>query len=558
MPNILTPLSIWNNFDDSLPSEPVTIEEREEGDVKFEKLYFYGRKTEAGRVKIYGEFACDLKSPAKETVLIFPDSADGVDEELLKFFVRHGYSALGVDYRGKAEGAENYTVYPEDVAYANTETCGRYKDFVDDSADKTSWYEWVAVGVYARKYLAEERGCEKIGVVGLRDGGEIAWKLAVAKKFSCVVPVCAAGWAAYSGISKYRSDEQELNEERYRFIAGIDSQAYAPYVQCPVLMLCSTNDRRFDYDRAYDTFSRINHEYINDSVISYSLKCDASIGVSGTKNMFMYLDKFVKNRQVFIPHPSELTVSVDDNDNLIATASFDSQGEVEKFGVFMAEDCIDSSLREWTECEYKRKISDYEHEYFMNIYDRTSTVFAICYAEYKNGFTVWSKLIVKKISGKFRNMQDKCRVIYSNKDRSDGFVTADGNCYAIGGIFFENNEVLPQVVTKAKGIKGLYSVCGLTTYRMNNPRYSPEAGNVLKVDLFCDETAEVEFSIEDVTSNEVYICPVRVLGGVWQTVLLESKFFKTLSGASLPEYSSNLKLNVNCAEQYAINNVMWL
>ncbi|MCX4287703.1 MAG: hypothetical protein OSJ68_10550, partial [Clostridia bacterium] len=154
----------------------------------------------------------------------------------------------------------------------------RRKEFCDESADKTSWYEWVAVGIYARKYLLEKTGGEEIALVGLRDGGEIAWKLAVAKKFACVIPVCAAGWLAYSGVSKYESDEQKLDNERYRFIAGIDSQAYAPYVQCPVMILCSTNDPRFDYDRAYDTFSRINAEYAGDSVITYSVQCDSSVG----------------------------------------------------------------------------------------------------------------------------------------------------------------------------------------------------------------------------------------------------------------------------------------
>ena len=208
MPNILTPTILWHDFDDSLELYEVTLKERYEEGIKFESVNFYGRETGEGRVKIYGVFATSEFVPSKETVLIFPDSSDGIDIDILKMFVQKGYSAFMVDYRGEWEGSEYSTVYPDNVGYANTVNCGRAKDFVDESAVKTSWYEWVAVGIYARKFIVQRTGSENIAVVGLRDGGEIAWKLAVAKKFSCVIPVCAAGWQAYSGVSKFKSDEQ--------------------------------------------------------------------------------------------------------------------------------------------------------------------------------------------------------------------------------------------------------------------------------------------------------------------------------------------------------------
>ena len=254
MPKILTPLSLFKNFDVSLPTFPVKLSSTQINDMRIEHLNISGRETGCGRVQIAAAFAYDVQSPAAGTVLIFPDSTETIDEEILKFFVAQGFTALMVDYRGEWKDATFVTRYPSNVSYANTVKCGRQKDYVDDSADKTSWYEWVGIGLYAQKYIKERTGSDNIAVVGLRDGGEIAWKLGVAGDFSCIIPVCAAGWKAYSGISKYMTEDPVLDEERYRFIAGIDSQAYAPHVKCPVLMLCSTNDPRFDYDRAYDTF----------------------------------------------------------------------------------------------------------------------------------------------------------------------------------------------------------------------------------------------------------------------------------------------------------------
>lgn len=557
MANILTPLTLWNNFDDSLELNSEKLSSKTVDGIVYESISMLGRETGKGRVRIYGVYAYIEEEPSEETVLIFPDSSDGIDEDILKLFVQKGYSALMVDYRGQWD-TDHFTVYPENIEYANTVKCGRRKDFVDETADKTSWYEWVSVGIYARKYIVERNGNENISVVGIRDGGEIAWKLAVAKKFSCIVPVCAAGWLAYSGISKFRSDEQRLDSERYRFIAGIDSQAYAPYVKCPVLLLCSTNDSRLDYDRAYDTFSRINNEYISDSVIAYSVLCSSSIGMYSTNDMFMFLDKHLKQRQVFIPQPVEITVTVDEEQNLIATAKFDDQGVVEDFGMYYAEDCIDPSIRDWTPCANSEKISDSEHKFYLDIYQDTSTLFVLGYAKYTNGFTIWSKMAIKKISGRFKNTHGRCRVIYSSKNGTAGLYVSDPRSLAIGGIFFTDSIMAPQIVTKAKGRNGIYSVRGLTTYRMNSPAYAPLKDNVLKIDVFSDETAEIMFVIEDFNDGETYKYSQSILGGVWQSLILESKLFKTVNGVPLSDFAHNFRFCITCDDKYAVNNIMWL
>ena len=229
MSNILTPISLWKNFDDTLPLNCKILGEKVDGEVKIQYLRFDGRDTGKGRVSIFGAYAEPINSTCLDCILILPDSLETVNEDLLKFFVGKGYSAFMVDYRGKVEGVENYTIYPENVSYANLAQAGRRKDFVDESADKTSWYEWVSVGRYAYKYLNERLNGGNIGVVGIRDGGEIAWKLIASVKFSCAVTISAAGWKAYEGYNKSSTAEPVLDEERYRFIAGIDSHSDFKY-----------------------------------------------------------------------------------------------------------------------------------------------------------------------------------------------------------------------------------------------------------------------------------------------------------------------------------------
>lgn len=555
MPDIITPSALWADFDDGLELSSVLLESRTENGIRTEHVSFLGRDTGKGRVKIFGIFACDEKSPSQSVVIVFNDSVSGLDSDLSEFLVRKGYSVLSVDYRGECGGQTLCTVYPENVDYANTARCGRRMDYVDETADKTSWYEWVAVGIYARKYAAERTGSDDIALLGIRDGGEIVWKLAAVRPFGCAVTVCAAGWRAYRGINKFRLEECELDDERYRFIGGIDSQAYAPFVTCPVLMLCSAFDSRFDYDRAYDTFSRINRDVAADSVISYSINSRQIIDKAGMNDMLMFLDKYLRHRQVFIPQPVELEVSADSSFNLIATAECDDEGVVEELKAYFAEDCYESSLREWRECP-SSELGEKDTEFLLNIYEKTGVVFAICSARYNNGFTVWSKLVVKKISGTFKNSQPRSRVIASVAE--GGFVSAEASGRTIGRVLLSDGFSAPQTVEKEKGIKGVYSESGLTTYRANSPRYCADGGNLLKCDIFCDETGELTLSVSDLKSGEEYSSVQTVVGGVWQSVVLESKLFKSAGGVPLQSFAGNLKIDILCKKPFAVNNLMWL
>jgi hypothetical protein len=274
--------------------------------------------------------------------------------------------------------------------------------------------------------------------------------------------------------------------------------------------------------------------------------------------MFMFLDRYVKHRHVFIPRVADVSIQVDEEDNLIARTTFDDSGKVASFGFFIAEDCKNSTIRDWAEAPYKRKISDVEHEFYLNVYEKTSILFALCYVEYSNGFSVWSRMTVKKISGRFRNSQPKSNVMYSSKNGCDCFAIADYKCHAIGGTFLTTDDYLPAVVNKGKGLKGIYSVCGLATYRLNTPQYAPSSDSILKLDVYPDENMTLILCMENVSGGEIYTAKQYVVGGVWQSLLIESKNFKNTNGSPLSDYTQGLKFMISGDKEYAVNNVMWL
>ena len=294
---------------------------------------------------------------------------------------------------------------------------------------------------------------------------------------------------------------------------------------------------------------------MGESVIAYSLRYSASIGANSVNDMFLFLNKHLKNHQVFVPKPAEVTVEVDEDSNLIARVTVDTHGVVDKCDVFLAEDCQNSALRDWGICAPKDEL---KREYFLNIYEKSATIFVLCRVRYFNGFTVWSKVAVKKISGKFRNMQKKCNVLCSGNKAVDAFSIADPFSCAVGGIFLAEEDALPAIVTKAKGVKGVYSPFGLTTFRLCNPQFAASGTSVLSTDVFCDEQADLIFTLRDLTGGEDYVCAVNVVGGVWQNVILESKMFKTANGVQLADFLGDMKMSITCRTDFAINNVMWL
>ncbi|MGN0803998.1 MAG: alpha/beta hydrolase family protein [Candidatus Coproplasma sp.] len=554
---ILTPISLWKNFDGGLELLPAILKERTENGVKYEYVNFSGRDTGDGRVIIYGVLAYNESNPSKDCVLILQDSGVEPDEKLLAYFVKKGYSAFCVDYSGNCSGREIYTLYPEKVSFANLNNCKESINTVGDSAMNTCWYEWTAVGAYARRFLCERFATDRVGLIGIGDGGEIAWKLAYVAKFACAVVVNACGWRAYKGINKFNAYTTDFNDNNYKFLAGIDSQAYAQFVKCPMLLLCATGDKNFDYDRAYDTFSRINPEFAGTSSIAYSLNCGNRIDLSSDNDMFMFLDSNVKKRYVFIPKPVELNIVTDENDNLVAQVLCDKLGIVEKCGVYLAEDDFDFSTRNWCSAPLKKRLNAYECEYSLNVYEKSQSVFVLGYAVYSSGFTVWSKISAKRIGGRFRNSRAKSKIIFSSKFGADCFSSDDCSAHSVGGIFLIDDDTLPKIINM-EGLDGVYSKCGLKTSRIMSPQFAPDKESILKFDVCTEEDAQVILKFNTKTGAEEYSLTLDIKGGFWQNMIIEPKSLKNKNGLSLSDFTECQSVSVTSEAKFALNNLIWL
>lgn len=558
---ILTPVSLFKDFDDSLPLNECIVEESKYDKIKIETLYFSGRQTSVDRVRILGAFARPVDGISFPTLLIFPDKTKTIDIGLMKRFVKKGYAVFMVDYRGySSETVADFTKYPSDIEYANTEKAERRIDYVDQTAVETSWYEWTAVGLYAIKYLKSRSDVKNIGLMGIRAGGDIVWKLMSDNDVCCGITIFASGWNAYKNINKF-SDNNEiaLNEERYRFLAGIDSQAYAPYVKSPMFMLCSINDENNDIDRAYDTFARINGD-VGQSVIAYDTQGNGCVSKFSVGNLDMFMTKYLKGQEVFIPKP--LDISIEENEeNLVAKIKFDVDGEVEKAWVFMACDSMDSSIRDWQEAPFKKDVSDSEQYFDLKICDKSACVFAFAFAKYSSGFIVSSKIVCKKIEKRYKNMTPHTRIMFNSINKEDNFILATHPHKDFAECLECVNKGDICMIDGGSGVLGVYSPFGLKSYSISNPMFKPDDGSILRLDVSTRIACKLEIKVVIKNRNDktYYTCDLDLCGGnVWQSLLVNSNDLKNDLGAHLCEFNAGSYIIFNCENKFALNNIIWL
>lgn len=560
---ILTPVTLWSDFDDSLPPDATVLDERTDDKRLLRTFRFYGRAVGEERVNIFARYGAPVEEGKFPALLILPDCTLTADFNMIQRFVDCGYIVLMPDYRGVWKGTDGYTVYPQAISYANLAMTERHMDFADETAKETCWYEWTAVARYCIRYLASLPSVTKIGVVGIRAGGDIAWQLAATSDLlSCAVPVCAGGWRAYRGINKYgEAPELKLDDERYRYIAGVESQSYAPQVKCPLLMLCSTNDEGFDADRAFDTFSRI--EGSQEKTFYFAARYGGHIGNTGMNDLDLFIHKHLKGREVFIPDPTDLTIEEDADGELIARVRSDPNGEVTYSEVFMAENMCESAMRDWSKCEQKRDDGDDGLVFRLNTCRGAERVFAFAKTKFSCGFAVSSKIAAKKLDKAYRNQTERSRVLYSSTEGRASFTLDTFDHHTLAGCFLDASISAPpvQLIEGPCGIKGIYSPYGLRLYRINDPKYRPGENALLKFDIYCPKTATVQIKIRAAKNDtdEYYTCTLFLAGcSSWTDHVLGAKDFKTEENKPLTQLRDAKYIAFYSEDEFCINNLLLL
>lgn len=565
---ILSAISLWKKFNLTTPLNASEWGAEARNGVRFCHVSYSGHEVEDGKVRIYARFGCPMGSGKKPTILLLPDAGKPADEELMNYFIEKGYAVLMPDYSGKmktdGEGIMR-TVYPPSLDYGNYERARGLYDMKDLSADEATWFEWTYVALFSIEYLKTRSEVGDIGIVGIRKGGEVAWQAMLSPDIKCGVPVNAAGWRSFLNVAKFGDNvAHNLSDDTHRYIAAVEAQSYAPYVQCPVLMLCALRDKEFDCDRAYDTYSRIGNE--DGNALVYSPNSGACIGPNGLVDMDLFLEKNLKGREIYIPDTLNVNLKESD-DGILVEVECDREGILEEAGVFYAEADVKtkSTNRDWR-CVFTtdgRTAKNGRVDCTIKPYKGASAVFVYAYAKYINGFRVMSKIVSKRL-----NKPDlsavKSRMLFSGKEM-DCFIVANHEDYSIGDIFLEH-EAVPKITTGYGNIKGAYSVGGIKTYKISSPMYVPAENALLEFDVYFPQTEMLNVSVDVANVEKVqerFTCNIEIKGGgKWKRIILKAADFKgEIGNMPLENFHDGRALFFSCDNEdveFSVTNILWL
>lgn len=546
---LLTPISLWSDFDDSLPLKSTTVNKMKVDGAVISEVYFSGRAVGNERVRIFGYYSVPDGVVPKGAILYISDEDEKIGSDTFKEFLNVGYAVLALDVYGKREGSVNHTEYPTAVYYANAVNAGRRKDFVDETAKETCWYEWVAVGRYAVKYL-KEIGFDSICLAGNKTGANIGWQVAAFdESVTCFIAMFGAGWTAYKNVCKFDENAKEpieADDSSRKYVAAVDAHAYTPYVKCPVLYLTSTNSTFFDFDRAGDTLSRVS-----DGVpcfAAYSVGYDVHLSESAKNDALAFLETYIGKKSEIRPKQVDLSCKAD-GDELRFEARFE-EASVKNVFVYVNEGVKYASKRDWV--KYTATGDENGMRFVTYVPQGKGFIFAFCSVEFSDGTVFCSKEVFKRAE-KTSDKRLSSKLIYSSKIGLNGLTFIDDETSA--SVFADKSI---EEITGADGITGAYSPSGLLSFKFSDPDFTLTDASILKFDVFVNEYCPLTLTLyEDDGEIKKYSFTQELKSeNIWQNILVKISDFKSDVGFVIKYYDKVFAMSINSDAKFIINNVL--
>ena len=545
---IFTPTTLWQNFDDTLPLKDVTIKTVNIKNAELNYVYFSGRQTDTARVRIYGIFA-KQKMPTQASILILPDCRDSIDPEIILHYYNLGYNVLSVDIRGEYENVKDFTKYPLDVDYANFLKVNRTFYYADNTAKQTCWYEWASVARYAVTYLKNKIQDAKIGVIGIKNSANVLWQLsAMDKRVDCSVFLFGAGWLAYKNFYKLEGSVLETNDERMRFLAGVDAQAYAQFVECPTLFLTTTNNEEFDSDRALDTLSRIKNQ--EDCYFNFSTNCKDVLDFHALKNVSIFFEKYLLGNKISLGH-AEIDGEIDGED-FILNVYGDNFNDISSIFVFLSYDDISPKDRVWYNVTNYTKNKDNSYTFKQRIFGDCKTIIAFSIVKYNNGFTTSTKYLYKNVN--LKTHSNLPSVLFNSTKYLSNVIVEDIDEEFIGNVF--STKRLYELKEGPNGILGVSTCYALSFYNVRKMAGRLKDESFLKIDVYSKNANTITFTIKN-SKKEEFLYKINIQGGEnWVNLQLPLEDFMSSNKISLEEFSDINSIKISSLGEFMINNFL--
>lgn len=561
-PEIVSPIELWKDFDPCSRALNKTVTRTSDDGVTVRAgMYFDACGMDRYTIRAYAELMYTKAGFAEAkgylpVVLLVCDRYDTGAQDCARMLTAAGYGVLRVDYSGD-ESLERSTIYPSCYSFARLDRTidGRYA--VDGLIKDTAWYVWTVIIRRAITLIDEldQVDASKIGVLGLRDGGTIAVHCAALDdRIKSAAVIDNTGWQNYGSLYAEGKERQLgfYDEAQARYNYSISIESYARFIAKPIQFLFGTNDTDNDFDRAFDTFSRLPQTL--QRALSISPRADGSVCFRQLNNLLRWFDATVRFFGNY-PDTPEIEAYVSDKRQYVRCTT-KNPDHVTAISIYYAYNEDDFRIRNWFETI---PVNVSQDEWIASIEVGGGDRYVFCFAvvTYDDNVTIASKQIAKKPSdlGLTPTPIVRNRLIYDATMGKDCFTAI-----RTGGLFDYADEV--QIAVGPYDLTGVQTVVGeLATYKPGDERFRGMGNELLTVTYYSPLETSVEIKLGVMRGDwEEYICKLDTVGGnLWNKISLSLTDFKGSNGQPPKDWSevSRLSFARERGKTFLISTLLW-
>lgn len=546
-----TAREIWEDYNPYLlPLDCSTVYTEQEDNLVKRAVSFTVEATQRSKLLMGMQLFYDKRwADKRAVVLLIPDLESGDINEIVGALVEEGYVVGVPDY---AANRTESTSYPAELGYAKYPDCQSKLTVIETDAKATPWYVWCkvmrrAINVLVTLPQVDE---ERIGVIGIGVGANIAWMLAgTDKRIKALVPICGGGYLWALDRPRFLHDNAPATDMESAFSTGVGAETYARFVTCPTFYITSRVSQTVDVDRAGDIMSFVKTD--NSQMLIMS-----SVGTQITRKAFNAMLSWFRSDITFDEDTSpDYDASFENREGMLYFR-FHTGRSADSADVYISYGEPSSAARNWIKLNNPQRTAPHEYILQIPVYEEDELIVAYANFSYSDGNIVSTP--VKGI------VPSDIGVKASEKKMPSSRILFDSSMDP--GIFLAvtNDIIQPDGVLQLRNgpfdIKGITIDKGsLTLCRNSHEMEARDRLSALHFDACSKEERELIVSMYSYPEMKKYSSKVWLKGGdFWQKVLLECSDFKSAENMTLPRFNDTKIMSLVDVNGVLFNNFVWI
>lgn len=552
----MTPTEVWEGFNPiKEPLETSIISSDEQEHLVCSRQFFTSETCGNERVRVYSEIYYDNRwTDDRAAILVIPSLNSNTDyTQVQKQLVEEGYVVCVFDYCGSYSDNIRRTTFPAELSYASQPQCTAHINTIESDARHTPWFVWTKIARRAVSLLCEHRlvADDRIGVIGIGVGAQIAWQLAgMDGRVRALVPINGGGYLWTRNKSRFTDSNLPSSDEERAFSSGVGAETYAKFVTCPTFLIASSSSLYYDIDRAGDILSLVPSSS-KQLLISHGMETQIS------KSAFTVLVNWLRhNFALDGAPPSNPQIGFEQNENELYLR-LDSDTECTDIRVNVCYGEPLSYARCWKTLGDLQKTAATGYVVNIPVIDADELIVAYATFTYANGNMV-SAPISAVIPSRIGIMRGTAKADESTHIIYDGSMGL-GTFFVATDAVYLDESVLKQAVGPCD-IKGITIQEGtLVLCRSQHEIAALDHFTALHFDAYTPSAREITIGTLSLNDMTLYTTTLKLDGGdYWQKVLLENTAFKSADGKTLQQFNDIKVMYFSKSENVVFNNLLWV